>query len=130
MYALDTNVIIRYLVQDDKKQAQKASDFIENLNDDNLGFISCIVLCEINWVLKTAYKVPKKQCIEVLNNIVSIANFEIENLDCCLAALRHYKSGQADFSDYLIQSISQLKGCNSVITFDKKALKGEGFKSP
>lgn len=130
MNALDTNVIIRYLVQDDKKQAKKATKFIENLTTDNPGFISCIALCEVNWVLKTTYKISKTQRITILQNIISIANFDIEHLDSCLKALRNYKIGKADFSDYLIQSIAEFNGYNTTITFDKNALQNTGFKNP
>ena len=51
MYALDTNILVRYIVQDDKEQAQKAVHAIERLTSEERGFISCIVLCEVNWVL-------------------------------------------------------------------------------
>ena len=54
-YAIDTNVLTRYIVEDNPEQAQKATEVIEQLTTEKQGFISCIVLCELNWVLKTAY---------------------------------------------------------------------------
>lgn len=130
MIALDTNVLVRYIVQDDKDQARKAGKVIEKLAIDSPAFVSCIVLCEINWVLKTAYKIAKSHRIAALNSIISVAVFEIERLDPCLVALRQYKLGQADFSDYLIQNIAKQEGYKIVFTFDKKALKSPHFKSP
>jgi len=130
MIALDTNVLVRYIMQDDKLQAKKATLAIETLTSDAPAFISCIVLCEINWVLKTAYKIPKPDCIDVLERILSVAVFDIENLSACLTALQLYEAGQADFSDYLIQKIAREHGYISVLTFDKKALKNPGFTSP
>lgn len=130
MIALDTNVIIRYVVQDDQKQAQQATTVIENLSQDNPAFISSIVLCEVNWVLKSAYNIPKEKRIEVLQHILSIGCFHIEQLECCIRALRKYESETADFSDYLIAEIAKQNGYDTVITFDKKALKSEDFKLP
>jgi len=130
MIALDTNVLVRYIVRDDKVQTRKADKIIEHLTVDVPAFISCIVLCELNWVLKTAYKIPKADCIKTLGNIFSIAVFDVERQGECLAALREYHKGAADFSDYLIQNIAAKEGYDTVITFDKKALKSPSFKSP
>ena len=130
MIALDTNILVRYIVQDHKVQAEKATQVIEKLTASTPAFISCIVLCELNWVLKTAYKTPKEKRLKTLQGLLSVAVFDIERLDACLKALRQYKAGQADFSDYLIQQIVLHKGYDTVLTFDKKALKTSGFESP
>ena len=130
MIALDTNILVRYIVQDNKIQAQKATKAIESLTPEMPAFISCIVLCEVNWVLKSVYKISKKDRIKALQNILSVAVFNIERLESCLKALKLYEAGPADFSDYLIQQIAWKEGCESVLTFDKKANKSPGFKSP
>jgi len=119
MIALDTNVLVRYIIRDDKSQTRKADIIIEQLTVDVPAFISCIVLCELNWVLKTTYKVSKADCIETLNNVFSIAVFDVERQGECMAALREYETGAADFSDYLIQNIAEQVGYDTVITFDK-----------
>ena len=129
-FALDTNILVRYIAQDDEHQSPKATLFVENLTAEAPAFISCIVLCEINWVLKTTYKYSKSDCAEALNRIISVAVFDIENLEICLAALQQFRAGQADFSDYLIRQIAKGKGYDAVLTFDKKALKSSGFVSP
>ena len=130
MYALDTNVMIRYVLADDKEQTKRANAAIERLSVDNQGFISCVVLCEISWVLTKAYKVSKGDCIAVLRQILTIAVFDIERLSQCLQALRHYEQGKADFSDYLIQQIAEDEGYHILLTFDKNALKSHGFQKP
>jgi predicted nucleic-acid-binding protein len=130
MYALDTNVLVRYIVQDNKEQAQKAADAIERLTSEERGFISCIVLCEVNWVLRTAYKIPKEERLKTLKRIISVASFDIERIECCTKALKHYEKGQADFSDYLIQEIAKHQGYDIVLTFDAKAQKDSGFQQP
>jgi predicted nucleic-acid-binding protein len=128
-FALDTNVLIRYIIQDDPEQGQKASEAIEQLTIQNQGFISCIVLCELNWVLKTAYKISKNERIATLQKIFSVPVFDIENLDCCLKALRRYGKGKADFSDYLTQQIAEQHGYKNLLTFDQKAAQETGFQS-
>ena len=128
MFALDTNVLVRYIVQDDKVQAGKATKIIEGLSADSPAFISCIVLCEINWVLKSTYKTSKQERLGVLQNLLSVPVFDIEQLDNCVRALKYYQDGKADFSDYLIQDISRIHGYEILLTFDKKAQASKGFK--
>lgn len=130
MFALDTNVLIRYIVQDDKLQAGKAGKIIEALDKDAPAFISCIVLCEINWVLQSAYKISKAERIKVLMGIITTSVFTVERSEACLKALRLFEQGQADYSDYLTQQIALQEGYDTVLTFDQKALKSRGFQSP
>jgi predicted nucleic-acid-binding protein len=65
--ALDTNVLVRYLVQDDPDQSFRASQLLENLSESNRAFVSCVVLCETFWVLKTSYHRPKETLVNVLD---------------------------------------------------------------
>jgi predicted nucleic-acid-binding protein len=129
-YALDTNVLARYIVQDDKAQAKKAAKVIEALQPETPAFISCIVLCELNWVLQSGYKVSKEERVSALQGILTASVFAIERLEICLKALRLYEVGQADYSDYLIQQIAKQEGYGTVLTFDKNAQKSDGFQSP
>lgn len=130
MIALDTNVLVRYIVQDDKAQSKKAVKAIEGLTSDQPAFISCVVLCELNWVLKSAYKISKEERLSILDKVISVAVFDIENLDLCIKAYKSYEKGAADFSDYLIQQCALEKGYKTVLTFDKNALKDTGFSFP
>ena len=129
MFALDTNVLVRYIVQDDKAQAAKATKVIERLSAESPAFVSCVVLCEVNWVLKSAYKSPKQERLNVLQNFLSVPVFDIEQLESCVRALKCYRDGKADFSDYLIQDIGRVHGYDTLLTFDKNAQKSQGFKS-
>ena len=130
MIALDTNVLVRYIVQDDPAQAVKANRAIAKLTPDSPGFISSIVLCEFNWVLRTSFNVHRNDCVEILDRITSVPVFEIEHHDCCRKALHACKKGRADFSDYLIREIALVSGCTAVLTFDNMALKEDGFQKP
>ena len=70
MIALDTNVLVRYLVQDDPIQSPKATEILDSLSESNRAFISCIVLCETFWVLKTSYRLSKKELLPLFGNIL------------------------------------------------------------
>jgi len=130
MVALDTNVLVRYVIQDDKQQSQQVNHVIETLTPDAQGFISCVVLCELIWVLESAYQVNKTDCIAVLKRLCSIPVFDIERLHVVLRAVKYYEHGKADFSDYLIREIAEEEGYDTVLTFDKKALASDGFHQP
>ncbi len=127
MIALDTNVLVRYLVQDDPIQSPKATEILDSLSESNRAFISCIVLCETFWVLKTSYRLSKEELLPLFGNILSVPAFEIEHLQRCVVALQAYHSGIADFSDYLIQAVARHYGYNRLLTFDKTAALSDGF---
>lgn len=121
MIGLDTNVLIRYLTQDDKKQATSANKLIDNeLNSSNPGFITLISLVEIVWVLESCYSQTKKEIIEVLHSLLTTKQLVVESADMAYLALKRYAVGNADYSDALIAVISENQGCSSVVTFDKK----------
>ncbi len=111
-----------------ERQAYFDQQVIEGLSADSPAFVPCIVMCEINWVLKSAYKISKQERLGVLQNLLSVPVFDIEQLDSCMRALKYYKDGKADFSDYLIQDIGCVHGYDTLLTFDKNAKKSKGFK--
>lgn len=130
MIALDTNVLVRHFLQDDPVQAPKASRAISRLTTDNRGFIATAVLCELVWVLRSTYKIPRPQCAAILEFILATSEFEVEHRVLCHQALKEYATSKADFCDYLIREIAIASGCSVVLTFDKAALKSPGFEEP
>lgn len=130
MIGLDTNVLARHFLQDDPIQGAKAKRAISRLTPENRGFIATAVLCELVWVLKSTYKIPKPQCVSMLKHILATSDFEVEHSNLCWRALTEYAAGTADFCDYLIREIALASGCPVVLTFDKAALKSEGFEDP
>lgn len=128
MIGLDTNVVIRYLVQDDKKQSALASRFIEKkLTTDTPGYISHMTLCEIAWVLQRCYAVGKPQLREILEGLLITKQLLVENVDIAWKALRIFEVGNADFSDALIAQANIGHGCEYTVTFDRQAAKLPGF---
>ena len=127
MIGIDTNVLVRYLVQDDKRQAAAASKIFEHVSDINPAFINNIVMCEVVWVLSRAYKYERKIIAETTERILSTSGIEFENAEGIRKAIRHYKKGNADFSDYLIAEINKENGADTTYTFDRKAAKNPLF---
>lgn len=129
MSGLDTNVLVRYLVRDDEKQAQKASACIAKIiAADKSCFLSHIVLCELVWVLESAYGYDKKEIAGVLEKILATKQFEIEMKDLVHQAVHDYTTGAGDLADYLIGRNNHNEGCDTTYTFDR-ALKGSSLFS-
>ena len=103
MKGLDTNVLIRHLVQDEAAQARLAGRFIASeCTREEPGFINRIVLCETVWVLESAYGSSREDIAGVLERVIRTQQFQIENVQSAWTALRMYRSGGADFADCLL----------------------------
>ena len=131
MIGLDTNVLVRFIVQDDLAQSRIATRLIETkLTFECKGFVSSVVLCEVLWVLKRAYRQPKEQLLAVVKSILETEVLEIENRDSAWRAYYDFDEGDADFSDYYIAQINKAHGAPVTATFDECALKHRLFKTP
>ena len=124
MNGLDTNVLIRYLVADDKTQAAKAKRYIES----GPSYVNGIVLSEVVWVLESAYGYEKAAVVTVLERLLSTHEVEVEDADVALAALHDYHRSTAGFTDCLIGQRNAAHGCNETGAFDKRAKGVARFK--
>jgi predicted nucleic-acid-binding protein len=120
MTGLDTNVLVRYLVQDDVSQAKAADTVIEGAagRGERL-FLASITLCELVWVLESAYGYGRTEIVPTLEQITRTADFELEHAEYVRAALVLYRDTTADFADALVGEINLAAGCDTTITFDK-----------
>ena len=129
MIGLDTNVVIRYLTQDDAKQAAVASRVFEHtLSIDNPGFIGHITLCEIAWVLADCYEADKARIRAVIEGLLGSKQVVVEEADLVWKALRSWEKSSADFSDALMGQALAARGCGRIVTFDKSAARLPGFE--
>lgn len=126
MIGLDTNVLVRYIMQDDPKQAKLATNLIENLNEELPGFISLVCVIELSWVLESAFELSRRQIVEAFQNLMSVDAFKIERLSAVAGAVRAYAEGKADFADYLIERSSVHAGCDRTMTFDREGRRAAG----
>ena len=125
MIGIDTNVLVRYLVQDDPKQARLSTRFFENQENRDQGFyLTEVVLCELVWVLESAYKIRRREVATTLDRVLRTASFFFDHKDELWDALRDYRSGKADFADYLICRLHESSGCTKTVTFDRDLADG------
>jgi predicted nucleic-acid-binding protein len=124
MKGLDTNILVRYLTEDDPRQAAAAVREIEGAGRKGEKMVvQPLVLCELAWVLESAYGIGKKELLEVFERVLRTAQFEIPGKDLVWRSLADYRAGKGDFSDYLLGRLNEDEGASLTITFDK-ALKG------
>lgn len=122
MIGLDTNVLVRYLTQDDEAQAAVASRLIETeLSAQRPGLIGPIVLCELVWVLETSYGHTRAELAPILWKLLAAEEFRIQTRDEVMIALQAYESTTADFADALLGVQNLRADCETTATFDKKA---------
>ena len=125
MKGLDTNVLVRYLTDDDPVQARKAAAWIGTaVARGERCYISPTVLCELTWVLRAAYRVSKSDLLATLDRLLATAQFVIGDKDLVRAATEAYRSGRAEFADYLIGASHREAGCDTTATFNRR-LRGE-----
>ena len=122
MKGLDTNVMLRYIVKDDPHQCAEAAAYIRtHCTSSSPGFINRIVLCELVWVLETAYKFRRGEVARVVEMILSTEEFLVENPSEALSALQAYRDQGMDFSDALIGCTNRSFGCEETASFDQRA---------
>lgn len=127
MIGLDTNVLVRYIMQDDAKQSSKASALIDSLNADSPGFITLVSVVELYWVLTSCYDLTDAQVKQVLEVLLRTKQIVVDRADQVLRALRVFDDGKADFADCLIERTAASAGCVQTMTFDVGAAKHAGM---
>lgn len=131
MTALDTNVFVRFLVDDDAEQGTRAKGLISSAvaRGESLH-VSYITLCEVVWVLTTAYGFSRDRVAGVLDALLHARELSFADVDACLMALRRFRNGEGDLADYLVLADARAHGCEAVSTFDGAVLGEDGFVAP
>ncbi len=123
MIGLDTNVVVRYIAQDDAAQSAKATKLIESLSAEAPGFITLVSIVELVWVMQGCYKATKEECIAILQTLLRTREILIENAEVILMSLNQYSTSNADFADCLIERSAHYAKCTCTMTFDSNAAK-------
>jgi len=126
--ALDTNVLVRYLVQDDATQAQIASDVIDGLSEADQGFVGREVLIELVWVLERAYGFSRMEIANALDGLLAAIELVIENADDLGLAIELYRNDGYGFADMMIAAAARRAGARELVTFDRKAARLRGVR--
>lgn len=126
MIALDTNILVRYLVQDDPVQADRAVRLFENeLSSAESGFISLPVLCEMLWTLRSRYSRNPEQLRAIVAGLLKSREIVVDQADLVQAALIHREIG---LTDAIIHELGRRSGCERTVTFDRDFAKLEGVE--
>ena len=130
MIGLDTNILVRYLTQDDPSQARLVNRVIDKAaKAGDIFFITGVALCELVWVLEDVYRYKKTEILHALETILRTAQFRFESKNELWRAYHDYQSGKADFSDYLIGQLGLASGCKTTLTFDRDLKGASSFES-
>lgn len=126
MMALDTNVLVRFLTQDEPDQGRMASDLIGGLTEQNPGFVAREVLVELVWVLERSYRYERAEIARVLEGFLSASELHIEAGDSVGAILQLYEGKGFGFSDLMVRAAARRAGASDLKTFDRKAARLAG----
>src|SRR6185503_3219305 len=129
MIGLDTNILVRYLVQDESTQSSKATALIEKVVSETApGFVSVVALAELAWVLERVYGFATTAVAAAIERLLQLAVRHIVNEQDVFTAMIALKEGRGSFADALIAALGAKAGCFHTLTFDKKALRLAGFR--
>ena len=124
MIALDTNLLVRLLTNDDPRQAAKVEGWLKgNATPKTPAYVDHVVLCELAWVLERSYAYARAEVHAALAALLEQDHLKVESPGLVRQALMMYADGLADFSDYLLAVRAQAAGYSPVLTLDKKAAK-------
>jgi predicted nucleic-acid-binding protein len=130
MKALDTNILVRFLVQDDKKQSQKVNQLLTQAEQSKQPLlVTSLVVLELIWVLDAVYSVSRDDIIHALNELLTMPALTFENQGVLRDFVNLAQNSNFDLSDLLIAQSGLKQGCDATITFDKKAAKFELFQA-
>ena len=128
MIGLDTNILVRYLTQDDPLQSGKATDLIERrLTEEAPGFVSVVAMAEIAWVLERAYHLADADIAEAIERILQADALVVESEQEVFIAMTALQEGRGTFADALIGALADRAGCSGTLTFGRTALRLPGF---
>jgi predicted nucleic-acid-binding protein len=119
---LDTNVLLRFLLNDDTAQGQRAEATLRRrCTPDDPGFINHIVLCELAWVLGARYGYSRNDLADAIEALCASESVHVDAAPLVELALRHYRASRADFADCLLALLNRAAGCETTLTFDRAA---------
>ena len=131
MIGLDTNILVRYLTQDDPIQSPKARAIVERrLTEEKPGFVSVVAMIEIVWVLERAYRLTPHEIVGAVERMLQIDVLVVENEQEVFTAMIALKDGQGTFAEAVIAALGARMGCACTLTFNRKALRLPGFELP
>lgn len=129
MKAIDTNILLRYFLQDNPAQYDKVRKLFQKTKLENSQlFVSVLVVLEIIWLLESVYETPRQMIIDVLLKAMALDFLRYEYALVLEQVLIFAKDNTFDLSDLMIGAIAQANDCDTTLTFDRKASKSSYFE--
>jgi predicted nucleic-acid-binding protein len=129
MIGLDTNVIMRYLAQDDPAQSAQATELIEReLSEEEPGFVSVVAMAETAWILERVYGLTTAELAAAIERMLQVNALVVESEQQVFTAMIAVKEGRGSFADALTGALGAKAGCSHTLTFDRRALELAGFR--
>jgi predicted nucleic-acid-binding protein len=129
MIGLDSNVVVRYLAQDDAVQSAKATQLFEHgLTEEEPGFVSVVTMAETAWVLERIYGLTAGELAAAIERLLEVSVLFVESEQEVFTAMTAVKEGRGSFADALIGALGAKMGCSHTVTFDRKALRLPNFQ--
>ena len=128
MIGLDTNVLVRYFVQDDEVQAALATELVASLSAETPGYVSVVSLTELSWVLARSYGLGRERVASAIQALLDSREIVVDRADAVRRALNTYRTTTADLADCLIERGGAEAGCTATVTFDVRASRDAGMR--
>ena len=129
MKALDTNVLVRFLIGDEARQANKVHAVFKSAESRKVEyFVPLLVVMELLWVLDSAYGIPRRDIVDSIHELVSMPILKFESHEAITKFIQSAAESDFDLPDLLIACSAKSSGCDKTLTFDKKASKFELFE--
>jgi predicted nucleic-acid-binding protein len=121
MIAIDTNVLVRVIVEDNASQTAAARAFLSTRTPEDPAFVSAVVLAELAWVLHHAYALPHEGILDVFEWVMESANITVERADLVERAIANARAARAGIADCIIAAMAEDAGATHTVTFDQTA---------
>ncbi len=127
MIGLDTNVLLRAITADDPAAARRARQILGRLNEGAAGRVNGVVLAELAWTLRARYGYERSEIADIVEGLMSSPAIEVSDRDAVSAAITRSRDDALDFADALIGELNRVAGCDTTLTFDRKASRSSAF---
>jgi predicted nucleic-acid-binding protein len=125
---IDTNVLVRYFIEDDPAQSRLTDSFIHSLSSAEPGWVSQATILEFAWIMKSVRRLDRKTIAVTIDKLTMLDSIVVERADIVDKALLRYRNGKAEFVDCLIAASGRAAGCSKTVTFDKLAARDAGME--
>ena len=127
MIGLDTNVLVRFFMQDDSSQCTQVNAILNSLSEDQLGWIGLAAVLELVWVLTSTYRVNRSGVFAILEHLLERREIVVDQAEIVRRALEIYRNPRISFADCVISASAVAGGCTQTLTFDEDAAKLAGM---